>query len=225
MIPEALQCLVYQHDDWLLLNKPAGYSVQELSAEWSPQFTGFHPVHRLDKDTSGLWLIATTSAANQLLSQQFQQKLVKKAYLAITQGKPAKKQGRVVGDMQRSRRSQWQLLRSTKNPATTLFKSIALKDGLRLVLCRPTTGKTHQLRVAMKSLGCAITGDAIYAQSEASQYDRLYLHAYQIGFSYKQQLFNFQLMPGHGQLFQSPEFFAQVQQFSSPFSLLSLKGE
>ncbi|NRB41915.1 MAG: hypothetical protein HRU20_26150 [Pseudomonadales bacterium] len=225
MIPECTDCIVYQHGDWLLLNKPVGFSVQELCIVWSKSFPAFHPVHRLDKDTSGLWLIALNAKANQQLSQAFGQRLVKKAYLAITAGKPTKKQGRVEGDMQKSRRSQWQMLRSKENSAKTLFKSIGLKDGLRLVLCRPITGKTHQIRVAMKSLGAAVVGDSIYAASTATQYDRLYLHAYQLDFTFQGQDFSFQLLPCEGDLFRSAEFQAQMSQFQDPFIVLPLKSD
>ena len=223
MIPLSQHCIVYRHPQWVLFNKPAGFSVQEISTMWSDDYDAFHPVHRLDKDTSGLWLVALTADSNRELSQLFQKSLVDKAYLAVTKGKPRKKQGAVVGDMQRSRRSQWQLLRSTQNPAKTLFKSIALDKGLRLVLCRLLTGKTHQIRVAMKSLGSPIVGDAIYDTQMHKQYDRLYLHAYALAFDYQQQRFSFMLQPDNGQYFCSPAFKASLKNFSHPFDILAEK--
>lgn len=220
-MPNWEDCIVHRHHEWIVFNKPCGFSVQELSELWSLDFTAFHPVHRLDKETSGLWLVALTSHANQLLSQQFQTKNVNKAYLAITENKPNKKQGKIVGDMARSRRSQWQLLRSKNNPAITLFKSIGLSDGLRLVLCRPLTGKTHQIRVAMKSLGSAVAGDSIYAAATATQFDRMYLHAYCLAFSYLDEDFSFQSVPDSGKLFSGDIFSTQLKQFAQPFELLA----
>lgn len=201
---------IYQCDDWMVLNKPAGFSVQEL-AEGQ---TGFHPVHRLDKDTSGLWLIARNREANRQLSQAFAERRVQKAYLAITEKTPAKKQGRICGDMERSRRGQWMLKQSQENPAITRFKSVGLADGKRLVACLPHTGKTHQIRVAMKSLGSPIIGDPIYNTGTASQYDRLYLHAWLLGFHWQQQYFQFQLEPESGQWFMHPAMTNALQQLT-----------
>ena len=217
-MPRWQDYIVYQHQDWLLLNKPAGFSVQNLMALWSCEFTAFHPVHRLDKETTGLWLVALNSDANQALCRQFQERKVKKLYLAITSGKPNKKQGVIKGDMQRSRRSQWHLCRSQENPAITFFKSVGLGSGLRLVLCQPLTGKTHQIRVALKSLGSAIAGDRIYAAANAQQFDRLYLHAYALAFEWQGQFFSFQCEPNSGDLFVSDECHSALGAFTDPLT-------
>lgn len=199
---------VYQCDDWMVLNKPAGFTVQEIAEQ---QGEGFHPAHRLDKDTSGLWLIARTTQANQILSRAFAERKVTKAYLAITEKTPHKKQGAVIGDMERSRRGQWLLLHSRHNPAITRFKSVGMVDGKRLVCCLPETGKTHQIRVAMKSLGSPIIGDSIYNAATSAQYDRLYLHAYVLAFHWQGQYFRFQLEPSEGSWFARTEYFESLQ--------------
>lgn len=198
--------IAYQHNDWLALNKPAGFSIDELAANAKHQFAAFHPVHRLDKDTSGLWLIALNAEANQKLSQAFAKREVKKHYLAITANSMKKKQGQIKGDMAKSRRSQWQLLRSQKNPAITNFHSVSLSAGNRLVLCLPITGKTHQIRVAMKANGAAIVGDSIYNNAASQGVDRLYLHAYCLAFDYNGERFSFTLNPDKGELFNGAEF-------------------
>ena len=213
---------VYQHHDWVLLNKPQGYSIQYLQESLSPQFREFHPVHRLDKDTSGLWLIALNREANQQLSLAFQNREVEKSYLALTHKKPKKKQGTIIGDMVRSRRGQWQLLRTAENPAITWFRSTALKDGKRLVLCKPETGKTHQIRVAMKSIGSPIAGDSIYDAGSANQFDRLYLHAYALSFCWQAQYFYFQLEPDFGELFSGSEYHQAINLFTNSFAMESL---
>jgi tRNA pseudouridine32 synthase/23S rRNA pseudouridine746 synthase len=99
------------------------------------------------------------------------------------------------------------LLKSQNNPAITQFTSTGLSEGLRLCLCKPITGKTHQIRVAMKANGAAIVGDSYYAKSKVSEYDRLYLHAYRLGFTYNEQVFSFELLPDAGELFQGENFF------------------
>lgn len=198
--------IVFQHPQFVVLDKPAGFSVQELAEAYRRFFPQFHPVHRLDRDTSGLWLIALDAEANRELSQAFQQQRVSKYYLAVTHGKPKKKQGRIIGDMQRTRRGQWKLLHSRNNPAITGFHSVGLEDGKRLVLCRPLTGKTHQIRVAMKSLGSPIWGDRLYDAAGAGAADRLYLHAYRLAFQWQQQRFSFTLEPADGCYFGGAAF-------------------
>lgn len=202
--------IVYRHADWCVLHKPAAYSVQDLSELYAASFPVFHPVHRLDKDTSGLWLIATCAKANSALSQAFEQRLVQKEYLAIGGSKCKKKQGSIVGDMQKSRRGQWQLLRTRQNPAITSFSSCRLREGQRLYLCQPQTGKTHQIRVAMKSNSVPVLGDSIYANATADEFDRLYLHAYRLAFVYDEQKFEFEVLPNTGELFRGESFLAAL---------------
>ena len=105
--------------------------------------------------------------------------------------------------MEKSRRSMWKLTRSPDNLAITQFFSYSLGEGKRLFVVKPKTGKTHQIRVALKSIGSAICGDPIYATEEAFRYDRGYLHAYQIQFMYENQSFVFMAKPDVGEMFLS----------------------
>ena len=199
--------IFFQHQDWLILYKPEGFSVQNLAEFYRPHFPDFHPVHRLDKDTSGLWLIALNSESNQILSQLFQKKQVKKTYLAVLESKGMKKkQGLIVGDMEKSRRKSWRLMTTKKNPARTRFYSVSLGQGQRLAWLEPTTGKTHQLRVAMKSNTSAIAGDEIYNAQTLENFDRLYLHAFALSFVYKGKPFEFSCLPNSGVHFLSDDF-------------------
>ncbi len=190
--------IVFRHPDWMLINKPEGMDVESLQLLWRNQFEHFHPVHRLDKDTSGLWLIALNAQANAGLSLKFQNREVKKCYVALCTKKPKKKQGKIVGDMLKSRRSQWRLSQSRVNPAVTYFQSMPYVEGLRLMICQPITGKTHQIRVAMKSLGSPIAGDSIYDKGNLSHYDRLYLHAYCLRFNWQGETYVFKEPPTTG---------------------------
>jgi tRNA pseudouridine32 synthase/23S rRNA pseudouridine746 synthase len=161
--------------------------------------TRLWPVHRLDKATSGLVIFAKTAAAAAKFGELFSQHKIAKHYLAVALGKPKKKQGWIKGDMEKGRNGSWLLNRSQKNPAITYFTSTALeenqKQAKRLYLIQPKTGKTHQIRVALKSLGCPILGDKRYKGAEA---ERCYLHAFTLSFTWQDQLMNFQCQPEQG---------------------------
>lgn len=139
-------------------------------------------VHRLDTPTSGLLILAKSTAAAKQFTELFTGHKMQKYYLALAKGKPKKKQGWVIGDMAKSRRSMFKLLRTKENPAITQFFSVSVGDGLRLYLLKPHSGKTHQLRVALASLGVPILGDELYGGAVA---DRCYLHAYCLHFRYQ----------------------------------------
>lgn len=172
-----------------------------------------YPVHRLDKVTSGLVVMARTAAANRELCQQFASRRCEKYYLALTDRRPRRKQGSVVGDMQAGRRGNWRLLRSANNPAHTRLLSQSLRPGLRLWLARPLTGKTHQIRVALKSLGAPIVGDERYGGTAA---DRTYLHAWSLGFSLGGHWWRFTEAPREGELFTHGDTRALIAAWSPP---------
>lgn len=211
--------VVFRHPEWVVLDKPEGFTVQELAEAYSPLFDAFHPAHRLDKETSGLWLVALNSAANAELSSAFRNRLVKKAYLAVTVKKPKKKQGGIVGDMVRSRSGQWKLAKTRNNPAITWFRSVGMKEGYRLVLCRPETGKTHQLRVALQSNGSPVFGDVLYGGKSAAGADRLYLHSYALDFSWQGEPFSFCREPSSGHCFSGEEFRTALALFDDPLGI------
>jgi tRNA pseudouridine32 synthase/23S rRNA pseudouridine746 synthase len=196
--PAIIEC----NPHFCVLDKPSGWTVQESDDSWGllrwarAQLGGeVFPVHRLDKPTTGLVLMARNAAANRALSMQFQQRLIRKQYLAISDQKPSKKQGSVIGDMVRSRRGQWKLARSREHPAITRFTSVSLAASVRGYTLLPQTGKTHQLRVAMKSLSSPIIGDKRYGGSEA---ERLYLHAHRLAFDWQGRHYSFEALPqGH----------------------------
>jgi tRNA pseudouridine32 synthase/23S rRNA pseudouridine746 synthase len=208
--------IVHNHTDWLIVNKPTGISMQleqgDVSAhslqqralteiqKKDPSISRLWPVHRLDKATSGLVIFAKSAATAATFGQLFSQHQVEKHYLAIALGKPKKKQGWVKGDMEKGRNGSWLLTREQKNPAATYFTSIALETdqaiAKRLYLIQPKTGKTHQIRVALKSLGCAILGDQRYKGAAA---DRCYLHAFALSFSWQNQIMKFQCEPEQGE--------------------------
>ncbi|SJZ74901.1 tRNA pseudouridine32 synthase / 23S rRNA pseudouridine746 synthase [Oceanospirillum multiglobuliferum] len=202
--------LVAETEDFVLINKAPNIDVHRdgdipgicervCSALKLPEL---FLVHRLDKVTSGLLLLAKNTEANQQLSALFRDKQIQKYYLALSDKKPKKKQGWIKGDMERSRRGSWKLLNSQQNPAITQFFTASVGNGLRLFLLKPRTGKTHQLRVAMKSLGAPICGDELYDEaSRASQHERTYLHAFALSFELKKQHYQYCCPPTLGALF------------------------
>ena len=175
--------------------KPEKVLLQQISAELT--CGPLYLVHRLDKMTSGLLLLARHAQAASILSQQFQQRTVEKYYLALSDQKPRKKQGLIKGDMERSRRGSWKLTTGLRNPAITRFFSCAPMPGLRLFLLRPLTGKTHQLRVALKSVGAAIIGDTRYHGVSEPSADRGYLHAWGLAFDWQGERQTYLQRPMH----------------------------
>lgn len=181
--------ILLRHPDFVAINKPAGLCVHQDGAAES--FTGrlaqqlgvarVWLLHRLDKPTGGVLLLALNPEASSVLAQQFAAHSMHKTYLALSSQKPAKKQGWVKGDMAKARRGAWKLLRTQQNPALTRFHSRSIAPGLRLFVLQPLSGKTHQLRVAMKSLGSPILGDTLYGGQAA---ERLFLHAWRLQFDY-----------------------------------------
>lgn len=150
------------------------------------------PVHRLDRLCSGILVFARGRKNANLLANSFRHQRVEKVYLALSDRKPKKKHGTIRGDMARSRRGTWKLLPSQSRPAVTSFVSLAVpkrRQGLRLYVLRPYSGKTHQLRVAMKSLAAPILGDTLYhTPFEISRAEeRCYLHSFAIRFRLNQE--------------------------------------
>lgn len=214
----------HTHPDFLVINKHPGVSVHKddgdvmLLQEVAKQSGDkqLYLIHRLDKMTSGLLLLGRNREAAAALSQCFADRDVEKFYLAIGTKKPKKKQGVVIGDMTRSRRSSWKLESSRENPAVTQFFSAAAGQGRRLFLCKPHTGKTHQIRVALRSVGSGITGDNIYGNESA---DRGYLHAYALRFSYAEQQWQFICQPSQGELWQVAETQQVLAEWAAPWEL------
>ncbi|MEJ6077903.1 TIGR01621 family pseudouridine synthase [Vibrio sp. 1-Bac 57] len=197
--------LVSENEHFVVINKQPGINFHSEDGEFGvvvavEKFLNIklYSVHRLDKMTSGLLLLAKSSQVANGLSELFKAQQVQKYYLAIADKKPKKTQGLIKGGMEKSRRSMWKLTRNQDNLAITQFFSYALGEGKRLFIVKPKTGKTHQIRVALKSVGSAICGDPIYATETAHQYDRGYLHAYQIQFNYLGQDHQFSVMPESG---------------------------
>jgi len=218
--------ILYENDSFIITRKSAKvnfHSEEEAGfVVQVSQQTGLtlFPVHRLDKMTSGLVILAKTSEAAAQFGKMFENREVEKYYLAISMRKPKKKQGWIKGDMGSARRGDYKFLPTMDNPAITQFISCALRTHERFFLIKPHTGKTHQIRVALKSLGSPIAGDERYANAdEARKEDRGYLHAYALRFVFNSEAFCFVLPPQEGERFMSEECKIQLQTWSHPWEL------
>ncbi len=169
--------VIYEDDDVIVMNKPAGL-LSEPRGQYCPEKTladfGYI-AHRLDRDTSGVVILAKTEDIQHFLKKQFQDRTVHKTYVAVVCGRPKLDEARI--DLP--------LIRDLKRPTTfrvdangkeaeTFYKVLKTNDVYSMVELKPTTGRTHQLRVHMKYLGHPILGDSVYGTEKA---DRLYLHA------------------------------------------------
>lgn len=187
-------------------------NLENLNAEVT-----LYPVHRLDKMTSGLVIFAKNLQCAQVFGELFAQHNIEKYYLAISDKKPNKKQGLIKGDMAKSRRGMFKLLRSLDNPAITQFFSFSIDNKQRLYLLKPHSGKTHQLRVALASISAPIIGDPLYYSH--STVDRGYLHAYAIKFTYLTKDFEFISPPTKGQYFLNASVSDQLTSIKKPWQL------
>jgi len=222
--------ILFQNNDFIVVNKPAGLNfhsedgeagVVVLTAELL-QVEQLYSVHRLDKMTSGLLLLAKTKEAAQMFTALFEERKIEKFYLAISRRKPKKKQGWIKGDMKLSRRGSYMLLNTNENPAITQFHSTALEVGERLFLVKPHSGKTHQIRVALKSIGSPIAGDERYAQAdEAKKEQRGYLHAFALRFTFKEKIFSFTCNPDFGSRYLSSICKEKLLDYAQPWTLFS----
>jgi 23S rRNA pseudouridine1911/1915/1917 synthase len=202
-VPEAIP-LTIAHDDpaILVIDKPDGLVVHPAAGNWSgtllnallhhyPASAGVPRagiVHRLDKDTTGLMVVAKTLEAQTDLVRQLQARTVKREYLALVWGSPriAGKVDASIGRHPRDRVKMAVSENATAKPAVTHYERLAsgMLDGkpVSLVRCQLETGRTHQIRVHMQSLGFALVGDALYGKQHLTAvFPRQALHAYRLG--------------------------------------------
>ena len=209
--------IVYEDDDLLVLNKPAGMVVHPAAGNYSGTLVNalLHHcgdslsgiggvkrpgiVHRLDKETSGLMVVAKNDIAHVALSEQFAAHSLQRAYQAIVWGVPSPTEDRIEGNIGRSaqNRKKMAVVSHGGKHAITNYKVVKpVGQFASLVECRLETGRTHQIRVHLNNRGYTIVGDALYGRTpsrflralnvdqkaEFSAFNRHALHAYLIGF-------------------------------------------
>lgn len=226
--------IITQTDDFIIITKNADVNFHDEGELGKGLFSQvkkhlleqlsiaeLYPVHRLDKMTSGLLIFAKNIECAKIFGELFANHQVEKYYLAISDQKPTKKQGLIKGDMAKSRRGMYKLMRTMKNPALTQFFSYSIGNKQRLYLLKPHSGKTHQIRVALNSIGAPILGDPLYKPKTGSKLnaDRGYLHAYALRFNYLGEEFSFIEYPEEGELFESNKDHEVLAGIESPWSL------
>ncbi len=201
--------VLFEDDDCMVIDKPAGIAVHPGSGMGKDAVTildgirflfaerkiPFYPsetlVHRLDKETTGSLLIAKNPTAHRTLQKQFESRSVEKFYLALVAGVPSPASamidapiGRHTGD-----RTKMSVMQSSASRAAfTTYHTLESADGIALVSCELHTGRTHQIRVHMRSIGHALLGDEKYQTKESlaltatHSIDFLCLHAWKLSF-------------------------------------------
>ncbi len=190
--------IIYQDKDLLVVDKPAGLAVHPAPGNPChtlvnallfrfPELAGedaLRPgiVHRLDKDTSGLIIVARNRAAHNRLAAQFKSRSVTKAYLALASGRILPEKGVIDAPIGRDpRRRQRMAVVGGGRPARTEYSVIKYIGNYTLVEARPKTGRTHQIRVHLASIGHPVVGDATYGV-KSPFVTRQFLHACRLGF-------------------------------------------
>ncbi len=198
-MPEDLPITVlYEDDQVLVVDKAQGMVVHPAHGNWSGTLAnallgrigtaGAPPragiVHRLDKDTSGVLIAARSAAAQEVLARQFRDRTTIKTYIAITQRCPAQPSGRIDTWLARDPRDRKRFAAApegTGKRAISEWRVLAEAAGYAVVALRPKTGRTHQLRVHCRDLGCPILGDPIYGKPDRRfATATLMLHAYEL---------------------------------------------
>lgn len=193
--------IVYEDSDIAVINKQAGLVVHPAHGHYSgtlvnailyhiKDLSGINGeirpgiVHRLDKDTSGLIVIAKNDKVHAALTEMFQEKKIRKTYLAILKGKLNKSEGKIVTQIGRDKNDRKKMTviddaAKGKN-AITNYRVISQNKLFTLVKVNIETGRTHQIRVHMRHLGYPILGDSVYGRKDNEK--RQMLHAYKLEF-------------------------------------------
>ncbi|MBS4773253.1 MAG: RluA family pseudouridine synthase [Proteobacteria bacterium] len=189
--------VIYKDAEIIVLNKPSGIAVQggtnttrhidgmlnalRYDYEEAPKL-----VHRIDKETSGILVLARSRKSAELLTKAFRERDLHKTYLALVNGCPQPERGQVKARLDKS--GDKTVVSADGKPALTDYRVLDnLADKFALVEARPQTGRTHQIRVHMEYLGCPIVGDDKYFGRLKEKIDgvanKLFLHAYKIDLS------------------------------------------
>jgi 23S rRNA pseudouridine1911/1915/1917 synthase len=181
--------IIYEDSDVVVINKPVGilshakgnFNKEATVETWlKPRIVDIEGpragiVHRLDRATSGVMILAKTMVAQKKLSKQFADRKAKKTYMAIVDGNLKENEAIIDLPIERNpKKPQTFRVGINGKSALTAYKVIKSNDKYSLIELKPTTGRTHQLRVHLHYLGHPISGDVIY---EGSKQDRMYLHA------------------------------------------------
>lgn len=201
--------VIFENDEYLVIDKPAGLLVQPTTyqkentlVEWLmdkyPEIGNIGQqdrpgiVHRLDKDVSGLMVIAKTQDSHQNLVEQFKNSRVKKEYLAVVHGSPSPQKGTIDLPIGRTKKGKLVAIKYRKGvklekPAVTEYEIVKSLNDFTLLRVKPLTGRTHQIRIHLREIGCPIVGDQEHGIKNKelkikNDSTRIFLHASYLGF-------------------------------------------
>ena len=197
--------MLFEDDDVLAVNKPEGLaSILErdttreslLSLLSAAKHTKLYAVHRLDKEVSGVILFAKNAAAHKYLNDQFSQHSVRKSYLALVHGVMVHESGTIDAPLRQFGSGRMGVDSKRGKESITIFHVIKRFNSSTLIEVHPISGRRHQIRVHLYSLGHAIVGDLLYGERERQRrFPRLMLHAQRI---------EVQLSSGRGMSIEAP---------------------
>lgn len=199
-IPQKMDLdIIYEDEDVIVVNKPQGMVVHPSAGHpdntlvnglmyhtsLAPEESTLRPgiVHRIDKDTSGLLMVAKNSVARESLMKQLKEKSNIREYLAIVHGNFSEKNGRIDAPLARSPRDRKkQAVVSGGRNAVTNFKVLEQFTDYSYLSLRLETGRTHQIRVHLKYIEHPVAGDPLYGPKKTLSGNGQFLHAYRLGF-------------------------------------------
>ncbi|MBN1499985.1 MAG: RNA pseudouridine synthase [Spirochaetes bacterium] len=218
--------IIFQNPDFAVVSK---LTEKSFHSESGPGFFSLlqnefgaekiYPVHRLDKITTGLIITAKNPETAAELGKMFENHEIGKYYIAVSDIPPVKSSGVIRGDMKKVRRGMWKLMKTAENPAVTEFTGHEIKNGLFVFLIKLHTGRTHQIRAGLKSIGSPVLGDPMYYPKPKIRQtaDRAYLHSYCLKFTFRDQNYIFTDYPQSGKIFTDEETGSQIKKLLEGF--------
>jgi len=184
--------IIFENEHFIILNKWTGIATQggskinisidhiikDISEEYKL-------VHRLDRETSGLLIIAKNLKTTKYFGRLFKEHLIKKIYVAICQGNPKETESQINLSIEDKRDP------NKKSISITRYKVFQKNNNLSNIIFSPKTGKTHQIRIVAKHLGCPIVGDSKYNNQNKYNFEKLKLNAHMLFFSFDENNYEF----------------------------------
>ena len=201
VLPEKMDLnIVYEDNDILIINKPSGMVVHPGNGNYSGTLVNglmyytnnlssvngkIRPgiVHRIDKDTSGLIIVAKNNKAHEILSNYFQNKTITRTYIALVKGELKTNSATIDAPIGRSEKDRKKMAVTSKNSKNAVTHLTVLKryKGYTLVKLKLDTGRTHQIRVHMQYIGHPVYNDPVYTNDKCSEFGQ-FLHSYSMEF-------------------------------------------
>jgi 23S rRNA pseudouridine1911/1915/1917 synthase len=193
--------IVYEDNDIIVINKPSGVVVHPAPGHYQDTLVNgllYHLkslsdvngelrpgiVHRIDKDTSGLLMVAKNNFSHDILAKELQEKETKREYMAIVEGVINNKRGKINAPIGRDKKNRLKMaVTADGKQAVTNFEVIETFSDSTLIKCILETGRTHQIRVHMQYIGHPLINDFVYGNAKTNEYGQ-YLHAQTLGFTH-----------------------------------------